>query len=830
MPGSSLPPVVAVLQGDASQLLATVSMAKAQVESMDDVEGTAQINVDAGDSTEKLEALRAEIDAFGATRATAHVNVDTSGMLSGITPAVLSGLLAGGLADGGDKGGGGGMGIMGMLLFGGGGIAGIGAGFGSILGLMGFGLEHLITTVIGLIGSAMGAIAGGGLLALGAGGTLAVGMGSDMLVGGSTIADTKTLEGLYQQLSNDVAVYGANSAQAAADQAALTAQMTIFGNTAGVKTEAAFSQALVALNTYWDQATSTARVAFVDMVTPLLSIAYTYIPLIASAATRNFGLIQKGLVPLIAYINGPATAVFQELENLFAQRLPTAMNALNQGFQLLVKTIALVAPQTGGLMTSISDFLTKMNTPAGFAKWSADVGKLIFMFHTWWDLLKQVAITIFDLFSNSKGLGTGIVQTLTSMLKTLDKWLTTTGKSSVGRLFEVHKQEVIDLLKALGPLVVAVGKLYLALSPLLISALVAVLKPLTAFLDLVAKNPVTGFIAGVAGLVLASKALRGGFGALVGAMGGWGAIMDALLGPIGLVILAIAGIGAILVESYIHFKAFRDMVNTVVGNVASAFVHLYDWVSSEVQGLQRWLHTHWAQITDDASIAWNIVSTAVKIAWEVITSIIHAALTVIVPILQVAWSVIFNATTIAWTVITTTIRDAVLGIIDVIHGISDVVGFLTGVWKTVTSDISKAVDQIGKIFGGIINAIESPFRTAIAWVVKEWNSTLGSFHVTIPNWVPGLGGDSFGLPKMAQGGPVLAGMPYIVGESGQELFVPRQNGTIVPNGQVGAAGRPIQIVNNYKFNLTGLPQQIVGQIEAAISAHDKQLNQQLRSA
>jgi uncharacterized caspase-like protein len=34
----------------------------------------------------------------------------------------------------------------------------------------------------------------------------------------------------------------------------------------------------------------------------------------------------------------------------------------------------------------------------------------------------------------------------------------------------------------------------------------------------------------------------------------------------------------------------------------------------------------------------------------------------------------------------------------------------------------------------------------------------------------------------AIGGPVTAGMPYLVGERGPELFVPQQSGGIVPNG------------------------------------------------
>lgn len=42
-----------------------------------------------------------------------------------------------------------------------------------------------------------------------------------------------------------------------------------------------------------------------------------------------------------------------------------------------------------------------------------------------------------------------------------------------------------------------------------------------------------------------------------------------------------------------------------------------------------------------------------------------------------------------------------------------------------------------------------------------------------------------GTPGMAGGGSVSAGTGYIVGEAGPELFVPRQSGTILPNGTVG---------------------------------------------
>lgn len=40
----------------------------------------------------------------------------------------------------------------------------------------------------------------------------------------------------------------------------------------------------------------------------------------------------------------------------------------------------------------------------------------------------------------------------------------------------------------------------------------------------------------------------------------------------------------------------------------------------------------------------------------------------------------------------------------------------------------------------------------------------------------------------AEGGPVSAGQPYIVGEKGPEMFVPKGSGTIIPNNQMGSGG------------------------------------------
>jgi hypothetical protein len=48
-------------------------------------------------------------------------------------------------------------------------------------------------------------------------------------------------------------------------------------------------------------------------------------------------------------------------------------------------------------------------------------------------------------------------------------------------------------------------------------------------------------------------------------------------------------------------------------------------------------------------------------------------------------------------------------------------------------------------------------------------------------------GDRFGGPK-ANGGPVTAGTPYLVGERGPEIVVPGRSGTVIPNNRIGGGG------------------------------------------
>jgi len=80
-------------------------------------------------------------------------------------------------------------------------------------------------------------------------------------------------------------------------------------------------------------------------------------------------------------------------------------------------------------------------------------------------------------------------------------------------------------------------------------------------------------------------------------------------------------------------------------------------------------------------------------------------------------------------------------------------------------------------------------------VLKLLQGALGGIFGKI-----GLGGALPGIPGKAAGGAVAANAPYIVGEKGPELFVPRVSGTIIPNDALASmpatqAAQPVTIVN-----------------------------------
>lgn len=99
--------------------------------------------------------------------------------------------------------------------------------------------------------------------------------------------------------------------------------------------------------------------------------------------------------------------------------------------------------------------------------------------------------------------------------------------------------------------------------------------------------------------------------------------------------------------------------------------------------------------------------------------------------------------------------------------------------------LKPALETIGQILLNLSNIIQ----TVINNFGKMYQAATQAFSVVSNPLGAGikLGSNIVNsiLPGRANGGPVTAGMPYMVGERGPEMFVPRTSGNIVPNGGMG---------------------------------------------
>lgn len=125
------------------------------------------------------------------------------------------------------------------------------------------------------------------------------------------------------------------------------------------------------------------------------------------------------------------------------------------------------------------------------------------------------------------------------------------------------------------------------------------------------------------------------------------------------------------------------------------------------------------------------------------------------------------------------------------------VAFITTHFDTIKAGVGRLVSGIASVFAGVVNVITFPFRTAFNAVSTMWNRTIGSLTITIPSWVPIIGGDSFSFPKLPglfAGGTLTRGGAVRVGENGPENLVLPAGASVVPlSRSTSSGGSPIYI-------------------------------------
>ena len=173
---------------------------------------------------------------------------------------------------------------------------------------------------------------------------------------------------------------------------------------------------------------------------------------------------------------------------------------------------------------------------------------------------------------------------------------------------------------------------------------------------------------------------------------------------------------------------------------------------------------------------------AVQPIFSTLVTTIGNIVTTVLPPLGTAFSMIADVIVAIAPIISDTfagisevVTNAISGISSVIQGGLDLISAIwTGSWQGV-------VDAFASIFGGIAEICKAPMNAVIA-IINGAIRAINSISVDIPAWVPGVGGQHWGLnlgqiPYLAKGGVVNEATTAVIGEAGKEVVMPLERNT-----------------------------------------------------
>lgn len=163
----------------------------------------------------------------------------------------------------------------------------------------------------------------------------------------------------------------------------------------------------------------------------------------------------------------------------------------------------------------------------------------------------------------------------------------------------------------------------------------------------------------------------------------------------------------------------------------------------------------------------NLIMAAIQPLIEIFATLISTILQPIMPILNAVANIITSVLSAA----IQAIQPIIQSLTSVFQGLID---FITGVFS---GNWSQAWNGIVQVFGGLwdslVGIVKAPINAVIGLINKAIGA-LNSISVTIPDWVPIVGGNTFGIdiptiPMLAAGG--FTDGVSIAGEAGMEAVI-----------------------------------------------------------
>ena len=204
---------------------------------------------------------------------------------------------------------------------------------------------------------------------------------------------------------------------------------------------------------------------------------------------------------------------------------------------------------------------------------------------------------------------------------------------------------------------------------------------------------------------------------------------------------------------------FQNVISFIQTTVAPAIINLITLVSPYI-----------SQIVSSLGTAIMTVATMITSVIQTVWPVVQTVLTGIIAGVQVIGPAVLGAMS--------SIAGSISGVITAISGVlNGLITFITGVFTGNWAQAWEGVKQIfGNAFDALVELCKAPINAVIGLIngaINGINSIFGN-GITIPDWVPVVGGESFALnlpniPQLAAGG--FTNGVSIAGEAGPEAVI-----------------------------------------------------------
>ena len=202
-------------------------------------------------------------------------------------------------------------------------------------------------------------------------------------------------------------------------------------------------------------------------------------------------------------------------------------------------------------------------------------------------------------------------------------------------------------------------------------------------------------------------------------VGGWiGPAITAIsgfLGPVGLVIAAIAAIGAAFVVLWNKSEGFRNFFIGLWDGIVNVASSAWQGIQNAWNGFVEWFSSLWNSVKETASNAWNSfiekaqpVIDAIKNAWNALTEFFSGL-----------WEGIKSFASDVWNSFLEGAQPIVEGLMNVWNALTE---FFSALWNGIVSVATTVWNGIVEVVTPIIEAIKTVWNSLVEFFTNLWNS------------------------------------------------------------------------------------------------------------